>query len=245
MISILLPTRKRPKQLERLVNSLRETSSILPEVVVYIDDDDQETICKANELNLKLVIGSRADCFTDTWSLSDMWNKCYYHSTGDIVVTCGDDVVFLTPNWDVIVEACFAEYPDRIVMVHGSVLFEGNVWSNNNHPILHRRSVEAVGYFSPPYPPFTGNDFWWRDVFTYLNRVRHLPFIMDHLHYTVDKSEFDETYKESMKRSPFIDAMAKYYQMSYERLEDTAKLQAVIDQYSMENSNDLSFASNA
>ena len=238
MISVLLPTRKRPDKLKRLVKSLHDMSNNLPEIVVYVDDDDQETIDKATELNLKLVVGSRLDCLSDTWSLSDMWNKCYAHSTGDIVVTCGDDVVFLTPSWDVMVESCFAKYPDKIIMVYGDIVFGDEARPSHNHPIIHRRSVEAVGYFSPPYPPFTGNDFWWRDVFTYLNRICHVHFIMDHLHYTVDKSEFDETYKESMERSPFLEAMTKYYKMSYERLEDTAKLQAVIDSYAEEHNDE-------
>src|SRR5208282_5424812 len=174
MISILLPTRKRPKKLERLVNSLRETSSVFPEIVVYIDDDDLESLVKAEELKLKIVKGPRLRC------LSNAWNKCYDNCTGDILVTCGDDVVFRTQNWDKMMEEKFESYLDHIVMVYGQDIIDNVPTPSVSHPVIHRRCVEIAGYFSPPL--FRGNDLWWRDVFVFLGRAINLPFVMDHMH---------------------------------------------------------------
>src|SRR6266705_3622822 len=97
MISILLPTRKRPQFLERMVNSARETCAVPPEIVVYVDDDDPESAVKAEELGLKLIIGPRI-------IMTDYWNQCYAKSAGDIVMQAGDDIVFRTPGWDAMVE---------------------------------------------------------------------------------------------------------------------------------------------
>ena len=70
MISILLPTRNRPQNLKRMVDSAREMSTIQPEIIVYIDDDDSVSLPMAKQLGLITIVGPRI-------TMTDYWNKCY------------------------------------------------------------------------------------------------------------------------------------------------------------------------
>src|SRR5208282_4085599 len=150
MISILLPTRKRHKQLQRMVSSVKRASAEQPEVIVYVDDDDEESAKKANDLGIKVIVGPKL-------LFSDYYNKCYEQATGDILVMCGDDVIFRTIDWDEMVEEEFSKWPDKIIMLYGNDLLNISIQS---HPIIHRRWAETVGYFSPPYFSYGGCDVW-------------------------------------------------------------------------------------
>lgn len=221
MISILLPTRKRSQRLEKLVESLRAVSCVTPEIVVYIDEDDSESITKAAELNIKSVIGPKL-------VFSDYWNKCYEKSTGDILMMAADDLIFRTPNWDVMVEEEFSKSEDKIILVCGNDLSGMNI---PTHPILHRRWAEAVGYFSPPYFTHGACDIWLDDVAKFLGRKRFVNFIAEHMHPSVNKSELDQTYKDQIERIQKYDVIQQYSDLAMERLSDAAKLQEVIEKY--------------
>lgn len=230
MISVLLPTRKRPNQLEHMIKSLKEVSCKFPEICIYVDNDDRAMIDKLNYFvdNYGVVcsIGPRL-IFTD------YWNKCYEKATGDILMMAADDIVFRTSGWDVMVEEEFAKYDDKIIAVCGHDTYIGVCIPS--HPILHRRWVETVGYFSPPGFAHGACDYWIDDVSKFIQRQRFLPFITEHMHHLAGKSAIDETYKDSLKRYEKDNLHEQYNSRFLERLSDATKLQAVIDSYSEVN----------
>lgn len=223
MISVLTPTRHRPKQLERMVESLRKVSSKEPEVVVYIDDDDSESIKKVETLGIKYRVGPRL-VFTD------YWNKCYELATGNILMMGADDLLFRTQNWDTMVEEAFAQYPDHIVMVYGNDLHIR--MAIPSHPLVHRRWIEVVGYFSPPWFTCGACDVWLNEIAKFLDRKHFIRFVAEHMHPTVGKSEVDETYWERLIPTEERDkSTALYAELFLERLRDAEKLKAEIDRY--------------
>jgi glycosyltransferase involved in cell wall biosynthesis len=229
MISVLLPTRKRPLFLKRMVDSLREMSTIQPEIIVYIDDDDQETPPMAAQLGLVSIIGPRI-------TMTDYWNKCYEKASNDIVMQAGDDIVFRTKGWDKMVEDEFAKWPDKIVLVHGDDL-DDNFRSNfGTHSLLHRRWIETLGYFIPPYFSSDNGDRWLMAVANFLGRRVYLPFVTEHLHYRTGKAVLDDTYKERLARHRVDNPDQLYMDMISERIQDAAKLQAIMDE-ELENVN--------
>lgn len=219
MISVLLPTRNRVPALRRMVESLRKVSAQMPEVVVYVDDDDAESARCAQELEIKCVIGPRL-------TFSDYWNKCFTEAMGDILMMGADDIVFRTPNWDVMVEECFAEYPDRIVMVAGNDCDPRFQNHFATHPIVHRRWIEAVGYFSAPYFSWGSCDTWINDVAKFIDRRRFLPFVTEHMHHAIRKSTLDDTYREGLERLKRDDVATQYGLCFPQRLADAEKLMA-------------------
>src|SRR5579863_1932545 len=97
-ISLLLPTRKRPKELRRMVESVRKTADSEVEVVVYIDTDDELSVPVAQELGLRYKVGPRIRKITQAW------NEILLLATGDIFQQTNDDIVFTTKGWDAIIE---------------------------------------------------------------------------------------------------------------------------------------------
>jgi hypothetical protein len=217
MISVLIPTRKRPENLKRVVESMRTTSSEV-EVCCYIDTDDPGSSKMAWWLGINFTVEPRC-------VMSDMWNKLTSIASGDIFMLCADDVVFRTNGWDVMVEQAFAECPDKILMAYGDDLC-GNGKEFATLPFVSRKWVETVGYFTPP--GFSGDysDTWLNDVAKMIGRSKPLPFVNEHLHPVWGKAPMDETYQEKLDRQGNIAEL--YNSRLAERQADAEKLRAVM-----------------
>jgi glycosyltransferase involved in cell wall biosynthesis len=226
-ISILLPTRGRPENIRRLLQSLVDTSNELPEVVMYVDLDDatmqfgsyNPDIYPADKLIL--VPGPRI-------VLSQCWNKCLEHASGDILMHGGDDIVFKTKGWDDMVRRGFGAHADRIVFIHGDDGYWGNRFGT--HGFIHRKWVEAVGYFVPPYFSSDYNDTWLNDVANAIQRRMYLPFVTEHMHFLFGKGEKDQTHIERLERHKKDEVDKLYKDLSPKRIEDAEKLLAAIAQ---------------
>ena len=224
MISVLCPTRNRPGNVQRLIDSATSTAAGAVEFVFYTDDDAP----------LPAHITSRADVTAVTGPrivLSAMWNACYPHATGDIVMQCGDDIVFRSPNWDTEVAEAFNGYPDRVVFVHGDDLVYGARFGT--HGFLHRTWVDTVGYVTPPWFVSDYGDTWLNDVANDLGRRVYLPgVITEHMHPAFGKADWDLTHRERLARHDEHQPGDLYDRLAPERAADAAKLRAVIGERS-------------
>lgn len=221
MISILTPTRGRRDGLVRMVMSALQTASrpSKVEIVAYVDMDDEATY---RELGVPVlfVVGPRI-------ILSDCWNQCLKASSGNLLMMGGDDMVFRTPNWDVMLEEVFQVCEDGILMAHGDDGICGEKFSA--FPCVSRKWAEITGYFVPPV--FVGDyaDMWLFDIANVLKRRRYVPFLVEHLHYTFGKSSFDQTYRERKDREVAAGSQADLYEsLAPLRAADVEKLRKAI-----------------
>ena len=230
--SLLAPTRKRPAGMERSCTEAFRTAKNPEkvEVIYYIDDDDPESVDKAEELaknyNVNYIVGDRI-------VLSEMWNKCHEKAKGEYFFTFSDDVILSTPDWDTIVENKFLEFDDRIAFVYGDDLtpaLQNN--SFGTHGFLHKNWVEAVGYFFPPYFSSDYNDTWLNEVSKSIGRHCFVDIVAEHLHPNVGKAEFDQTHQERMERFRSDNVTAIYNEKAPERREDAIKLRNFIEAFS-------------
>lgn len=222
MISILCPTRGRPGNVRRLVQSAEQTASGPVEFVFYCDNDDHVSQEVCAELGT-VIIGPRI-------VLSQMWNRCYEQATGDVFMHCGDDIVFRTPDWDGMVLRTFERYPDRIALVHG----RDGIHDQNlaTHGFLHRAWVDAAGYFVPPYFSSDYNDTWNTEVADRLGRRVYLAeMYTEHMHFINGKAELDVTHQERLARHERDNPAGLYEKHAAERATQVTRLQAVIDSY--------------
>lgn len=232
MISILLPTRGRPDGVRRLVDSLYQTTSTDVELCVYLDEDDRTRDktkqVLAAEGRVTWVEGPRV-------VLSEMWNRCWELATGDVAMHCGDDIIFRTTGWDRIVLDQFERSVDKILFVHGDDGFQkGNI---GTHGFLHRRWVETVGYFVPPYFSSDYNDLWLSEVADALGRRVYLPSVYtEHMHPAAGKGEWDKTHRERLARHTRDDVGKLYQDLAANRHGDVQKLRRVIEQFSRQDS---------
>ncbi len=222
MISFLSPTRGRPKILERMVVSLHETCLGKWDCVVYVDDDDKETqkVCQDHADAIKMVVGPRK-------ILTSCWNDCLALAEGDIYCQNNDDVIFRTKGFDLSVEGAFAQCPDKILMVYGND--EGmHRGCFGPHPFVHRRWVEEIGWFIPPYFWSEFGDSWLNEVFAGVDRRLYIPFVVEHMHYEFNKAEFDQTYRDRVANHERTNPGHHYQFRAPERLAQIEKLRSLL-----------------
>lgn len=222
MISILCPTRKRPSNVVRLYDSIMRTVSNPEDVelVLYIDEDDSETINLMEELPVMYYIGPRI-------LLSSTWNKCYEVSSGDVLMHGGDDIVFRTEGWDGLIKEAFNEYPDKILFAYGRDGYSPDDFGT--HGFIHKKWVETIGYFVPPYFSSDYNDTWLNDVAKMIGRHKFLPEIYtEHMHPVNGKAGWDETHLQRLERGKQDDVAKIYADLLEERVKDAEKLRKVM-----------------
>jgi hypothetical protein len=225
-ISVLLPTRGRPTNVRRLMDSVTGTAVQDVEVVLYVDEDDptqQQVWDMADEDDMPMIVlrGPRI-------ILSSCWNLCAEAATNDIMMHCGDDIIFRTFGWDQLVVAAFEQVADKIALVHGrDGIHDGTLAT---HGFLHRRWVETTGYLVPPLFASDYNDLWLSDVANALGRRIFLPDVYtEHMHPAVGKAELDQTHRERLARHAADDCDQIWRDTAHLRDADVAKLRAVMD----------------
>ncbi len=226
-ISILCPTRERPDQVIRLIESLlknaREPEKL--EILFYIDHDDQTfpNVDRYEDI-VKVFQGPR------TW-ISNAHNFLYSHSQGEIIMTAADDMVFRTLGWDSAVYAAFDSVPDKIILVYGNDLgtHAGKIAT---HGFFHRKWVEALGTW---VQPGRGSlwDLWSTENARKLGRLMYLEdLIIEHVHYRQSKVEvkFDNTYS-------FVRSMNSSFrpEVTYKKLKRERRIDRILLSEKMES----------
>lgn len=221
-LSLLLPTRHRPALLDRCIRSALDTAADPDrlEVVVRYDHDDQSTAAAAilEDPHVVSLRGERT-------LMSNNWNEAWRAATGDVGMHAGDDLVFRSKAWDVAIRTAFTTVADRILFVHGN---DGK-WDGalGTHGFLHRRWVETVGYFVPPYFSSAYNDTWLTNVADQLGRHLYLPDVyIEHMHWSFGKMAKDQTAEDVEARVPGNEQ--RFGELAPQREADVAKLRALL-----------------
>jgi hypothetical protein len=151
-ITILCPTRKRTWALERMLTSLNATKTTPIEVLLYIDDDDKESLDWAAPSGIRHMTGPHGQ------NNSQLFNLLLPMAKTDIMMVANDDIIFTEKGWDQKIIQAFESVPDRMCIVHG--------WNHNRektfgeHPFVHRDMINVLGYIHPPYFITDYGDHW-------------------------------------------------------------------------------------
>ena len=230
LISVLIPSRNRPQGLRELCDSLFNNANNPNqiEVIVYFDLDDSyipEYVEYFNELTLKYtnpvktIIGPKL-------VLSDYPNKLLQIASSDIFMNLGDDMRCKAKGWDEIIIEAINEYPDKINFVY----VDDGYWGPNlaSHHIIHRNYVECLGYFYPPFFDFGYSDAWMFQVAQKVGRIKFLPILFEHMHYSIGKGDFDQTYQDKLEKNQNNIYGDLFVSTEYLREQDVKKLQSYI-----------------
>jgi len=221
MISILVPSRGRPQAFRDMQASAWRTATFPNrfEIVFRLDDDDPKLDKYPHSMEWtisKQIVGPRL-------LLSECWNECYRHASGEIFMHGGDDLVFSTPGWDQQVRDAFAASDDKILLVQGDDL-SPNREALATHGFVHRRWVETVGYFLPPLFSCDWNDVWLTEVADAIGRRVILDFVTEHQHHSFGKRERDTTDAEREQRGADDDVVGLFNRTKPDRVRDAEKL---------------------
>lgn len=230
-ISILCPTRGRPRSVDQLIRSVANTAALPTELIFYVDEDDRGSYLSRDNINylsfsphpnveVRFLVGPRI-------VLSECWNRCADVAVADVLMQCGDDIRFRADAWDADVLDEFERCPDKILLVHGRDGIQDERVAT--HGFLHRRWVDATGYLVPPYFASDYNDLWLTEVADALGRRVYLPDVYtEHLHPAAGKAPLDRTHEERLARHRADDCDAIWRRTAPERAADVEKLRAAI-----------------
>lgn len=220
LISVLCPTRQRPDNVRRLLESIAATASHAVEVVFRTDTDSPLGDNLPGSTLFTEVCGPRI-------TLSQMWNEAYTASHGDIVMQCGDDIIFRTPGWDDRIREAFSTIPDNIALVYGDDGFHGI--KHATHGFVHHAWVDTVGYLTPPYFSCDYGDTWLMEVAMLTSRLVYLPdVITEHMHPANGKAPWDQSHQERVERGDRDNVQQKYLDTRHERDNDSVKLRRIM-----------------
>ena len=215
LISLLCPSRGRPKKLARLIKSIANTATIPSriEILIYVDDDDPEKfeyILSHKNLVLDPLISKlkNIDLFVDQPFRTPILNNILSdRAQGNILMITNDDQIFRDKNWDIRIDEEARKFPDNIYCM----------WFNDGRyqekictfPILSREWVDTIGYIEPFLFEHFNCDLWTWQIGKMIDRLHYIPDILvEHLHPDTGKAEQDETTMRNLKgRRPEIDKL--------------------------------------
>lgn len=184
---IIVPTRGRRKQAERLLDSYEKNTSFA-EMMFVLDPDDEDTY---EGMDWK---SATHGTLSPRESLSGKLNQTAmaFKDDFDALMFVADDHVFRTEGWDTVMMGKLKEiggsgilYPDdkRRTDIPEIVLISSDI-------------VKALGQFAEPMMKHYYLDNAWADLGKRAGLLRFVPeVIIEHLHYQVDPSAVrDETY---------------------------------------------------
>ena len=231
LISILCPSRERPKNLERLLKNINEHSSkhSMIELVVYVDNDDPLLTSYLNidknykrseyKINFKLLVG-------EPKSVSKSWNDIAKIANGDIFIMGNDDCIFETKNWDKILNQEVAKFPDKIFVMWFNDGLRAHMYGD--FPIVSRQWYNVLGYFTPGCFEFIFNDTWIIDIGRRVKRLHYIKKVkLTHLHADIGIQKKDNTWEKNRSgenKNVYQRDEEKFNSTSYERDIDSKKI---------------------
>ena len=225
MITILLPTKKRPNNVIRFVDNVLATAENPSDIEIcyYLDDDDSLSLpgvqYSAERINTQAIQGNLKIG-------SQIYNELYRIASGEIFLLAADDIIFNTPKWDALVVDAFNKQEDKIMYVYGEDGFQhGRI---GTHGFIHNNWIEILGYVLPTKLSFAYADEWITELAQRVKRNVFLPdLLIEHLHPCCNKAPSDETYRTRAEVSG--DHAAFYKSLEGDRVADAKKLQDFIE----------------
>ncbi len=131
---------------------------------------------------------------------STMTNFMFSQSTGSVIMYAADDIVFRTPNWDLIVIETLdnpQQLPSLLVPNDGSP----NYPKIATHAFVTKRMTDLLGYLLPPYFESEFCDTWLTSIARASGRITFASNVLiEHMHPTWNKSTIDATYESRKDR---------------------------------------------
>jgi glycosyltransferase involved in cell wall biosynthesis len=168
LVSVIIPTRKRAKDLNNTINSLISLSdSSLDnfEIILKVDFDDSETLEYMSELtnehkNISFIVNSRLNGW---YNLVDYIENMIDCSKGEFIFNINDDVLMLTQGWNKIFQERLTEFKIYYPQVNWAPDLNGHIHDfREAFPIYPKKLKELWGYICP----HNNVDNWLLDIVT-------------------------------------------------------------------------------
>jgi hypothetical protein len=202
-----VPTRNRPRNIKHLIVNIDETIRDLTniELLVAFDTDDSMTLRELSGIPTK----DRPYHFfpreRSEWLNKDYYNWLASKANGNYLWGIGDDVRFLTKDWDIILSDKIEKYlqskSDRIAYI--SVNEQGSTAKHPCFPLITKEAFKVLGEYHSSRLMSWGSDRILYEIYSnpLVGRILHIPEIsIQHLTYHDGTASYDETAKSMHER---------------------------------------------
>ena len=220
LVSIILPTRKRVKDLHETLNSILDNANLDNknfEIILKVDYDDQETINYVNQFtnqnnNINVILASRLEGW---FSLVDFIETMIDVSKGKYIWNINDDSRILTKGWNDILENELTEFKIYHPLIEWGPDLNGYIHSFREiFPIYPKKLKELWGYICPHNNIDSWLYFVGKNIGLHPWNISFMSYL-DNLtisHYQIP----DETSKDKMDQIDRIHGLADKHENSKE-----------------------------
>jgi glycosyltransferase involved in cell wall biosynthesis len=220
LVSIILPTRKRVKDLHETLNSILDNANLNNknfEIILKVDYDDQETINYVNQFtnqnnNINVILASRLEGW---FSLVDFIETMIDVSKGKYIWNINDDSRILTKGWNDILENELTEFKIYHPLIEWGPDLNGYIHSFREiFPIYPKKLKELWGYICPHNNIDSWLYFVGKNIGLHPWNISFMSYL-DNLtisHYQIP----DETSKDKMDQIDRIHGLADKHENSKE-----------------------------
>lgn len=212
---ILVPTRGRPDNCERLFEAFVATRT--QATIIFCVDDDDPKLEEYKELDLPILIGPRKRL---VGTLNDV--SASLVDRFDIIGFLGDDTLPKEDCWEDKIHQNFK----RNMIAYGNDGHQGEGLPTG--VFLDSRIVKILGYMVPPTFIHLFADNYWKTLGEALGTLTYIPDLdIEHLHPYAGKAEHDQTYAEANSGRVWENDEAAYFNYVKNNLaSDVEKLNA-------------------
>lgn len=210
--SLICPTRKRKDKLFNLIKSIEDTvyDKTAVELIIIYDSNDPETESAIQSIksSINIIVLKREQ---SVWLNHDYYNYACQYANGEYLWCIGDDVLFLTQDWDKIVYEKAEEYfkdKKRIALIKTDnstplpTSFQDPV-PFCCFPIFTKQAYKVLGFIMPPRIATWGADIMIYRLYLAVNRILDLSASvkLDHIAFHNNKIPPDEVSQSMRKRA--------------------------------------------
>lgn len=190
--ALIVPSRGRPGNIQRLYNALVETNADV-ELYVGIDQDDptiEQYLQLQVETDICLIVSPERKRFGPTLnSISKLLCEEYKY-----LIWLGDDHLPITPGWD-------ERYRQELNRMKAGIVYGNDLVMGEKIPTqmgFTSNIVKALGYAVPDGFVHLFIDNYFLELGRAIGGVKYLPdVIVQHLHPCAGGAKEDQTYKEA------------------------------------------------
>lgn len=186
----ICPSRNRPEKLQTMIDSWKQQTEGLSDLLIAIDSDDRSNdslIVQNEHPNLLWEVGDPIG-----HKFLQLLNKyaLKYIDQYKYIGFMEDDCIFKTPYESRFIEK-FEEL-GPLSLVHGNDLV--NCPTLVSLPVISSEVIKRLGFFAPPEINCLWADYFWRSMRDYGVREHYFPdIIIQHVHYSRVDNIRDET----------------------------------------------------
>lgn len=184
-ILIIIPTRERNDKHKEVYDSVTQTSKYV-DVLFGLDEDDAHNYERIYTSRAKYEVNPRIRMLP---TLNLLANK--YADKYEYIGFMGDDHRSRTRGWD----TRMMQTIGSLGIAYGDDLNQGEKMCTA--VVMSSDIIKALGYMSPPELIHLYADIFWKELGEATGILSYIPsIIMEHMHYTVGKSQPDALYAD-------------------------------------------------